>query len=434
MRGGALLAAALAGALPASGQTPPPPAFAPEAPALARSVEGALGGLGGASYGVMVVSLDRGDTLVALGAERMMTPASNLKLFSTAAALHYLGPEFRWSTYLVGAGTVRGGVLHGDLVIYGTGDPTLGSPRFAGTAGAYAALADSLRARGIHRVEGSVVADGSFFDPQQRAVGWTDDDARFWYGAPVAALSAYENTVAAGGRPVPDALEAAAGRLAAALRLAGVGVAGEVRARRSAPGSPAAFHASRPAAAAGQVLAVHRSPALLEVVRVTNHVSHNLFADALLRTVGRAVVGEGSFAGGERAVARMLAEFEGGAPAPRMHDGSGLSRLDRVAPATVAALLAGMDRTPERAAFRGSLPAAATPDGLERRMGGTRAAANLRAKTGTLRGVSALGGYVTAANGERLAFSIIVNGAPTAAAAKRAEDRVGTLLAEFWRP
>jgi serine-type D-Ala-D-Ala carboxypeptidase/endopeptidase (penicillin-binding protein 4) len=96
------------------------------------------------------------------------------------------------------------------------------------------------------------------------------------------------------------------------------------------------------------------------------------------------------------------------------------------------ALLAGMDRTPARAAFRGSLPVAATPDGLERRMGGTRAAANLRAKTGTLRNVSALAGYVTAANGERLAFSIMVNGVP-AFRAKRAEDRVGALLAEFWR-
>jgi serine-type D-Ala-D-Ala carboxypeptidase/endopeptidase (penicillin-binding protein 4) len=425
----------LALACPAAGQTPAPRGA--EVRMLAAEVEAALTApaLGGADFGVLVVSLDRRDTLVSIGADRPLTPASNLKLFSTAAALRYLGPDFRWSTYLVADGEVQDGVLRGDLVIYGTGDPTLGSPRFATTRTVFDALADSVRVRGITSVRGSVVADGSFFDPQQRAAGWTPDDARFWYGASVAALSAAENTVTPGGRPVPDPLVAAGGRLSAALRASGVQVSGEVLTLRSPIGGATRFHRPRGGTASGgRVLAVYRSPELREVARVTNHVSHNLFADALLRTVARVVSGEGSFAQGDRVVNRMITELDDQAGMARLHDGSGLSRLDRVTPRGVVALLAGMDASGERAAFRGSLPAAAVPEGLERRMIGTRAAANLRAKTGTLRGVSALGGYVTAANGERLAFSIIINGAPVTSSAKRAEDRVGAALAEFTRP
>jgi serine-type D-Ala-D-Ala carboxypeptidase/endopeptidase (penicillin-binding protein 4) len=427
-----LLAALLVGA-PLHAQTPPPAAVSAAA-ALGAEVQAALGApeLGGAEYGVLVVSLDRGDTLVARGADRALTPASNLKLFSTAAALHYLGPDFRWSTYLLADGSLADGVLRGDLVLYGTGDPTLGSPRFPATAAAFDALADSVRARGIVRIEGSVVADGSFFDPAQRGLGWLAEDARYWYGASVAALSAGENTATPGGRPVADPLASASTHLLAALRRAGVAASGEAATRRSPARSPAAFHLG--GGASRRVLAVYRSPALREVVRTTNHVSHNLFADALVRTVGRVAAGEVSFAGGERVIGRMMAGFDDQAASPRMLDGSGLSRLDRVAPGTIVALLRGMERTPERAAFRGSLPVAATPDGLERRMGGTPAAANLRAKTGTLRGVSALSGYVTAANGERLAFSIMINGVPSVSLAKRAEDRVGALLAGFRRP
>ena len=371
------------------------------------------------------MSLDRGDTLVSWNADARLVPASNLKLFSTAAALHYLGPEFRWSTYLLADGEVSGGVLAGDLVLFGTGDPTLGSERFTHTSRALDALADSLRARGIREVAGSVVADGSFFDPRLRGEGWTQDDLARWYGAPNAALVTDENL--AGGRPVDDPVRVAGERLRSALARAGIAVRGGVRTAREPSASRAGFHARR-SAAASRVVAVHRSPTLREVARVTNHVSHNLFADAALRTVGRVAGGQGSFEAGERAVARMLP----GADPPRMLDGSGLSRLDRASARTLVALLAVMARAPEGAAFRESLPVAGSQTGL-RRMYGTAAAGNLRAKTGTLASVSSLSGYVTTANGERLAFSILTNGAPGTASAKEAENRIGVLLANFRR-
>lgn len=411
------LAAALAGGEPVHAQTE----------GLGRDIRAVLRGpgVGGASHGVLVVSLDRGDTLFSWNADARLTPASNLKLFSTAAALHYLGPEFRWSTYLLASGDVSGGVLAGDLVLFGTGDPTLGSERFTGTSRALDALADSLRARGIREVAGSVVADGSFFDPRLRGEGWTSDDLRQWYGAPVASLVTDENL--AGGRPVADPVGVAGERLHSALRRAGISVRGGVRTVRDPSASLAAFHARR-AGGGARVLATYRSPPLREVVRVTNHVSHNLFADEALRTVGRVAGGQGSFEAGERAVAGMLRD----ADPPRMLDGSGLSRLDRVSARTIVALLASMARLPEGAAFRESLPVAGSQTGL-RRMYGGGAAGNLRAKTGTLATVSALSGYVTAANGERLAFSIITNGVPRTGAAKEAENRIGEILASFRR-
>jgi D-alanyl-D-alanine carboxypeptidase/D-alanyl-D-alanine-endopeptidase (penicillin-binding protein 4) len=421
------LAAALAVGVPVHAQlsaTDPSGAASSRVAELERDLRAILRGPGmaGATHGVLVVSLDRGDTLFSVNADARLTPASNLKLFSTAAALHYLGPEFRWSTYLLAEGEVRGGVLAGDLVLFGTGDPTLGSRRFHGTARALDALADSLRARGVREVAGSVVADGSFFDPRLRGQGWTAEDLVSWFGAPVSSLVTAENL--AGGRPVDEPVRVAGERFRTALARAGIRVRGGVRTIREPGLSRAGFHARRPAAGA-HVLATYRSPALRDVVRVTNHISHNLFADEALRTVGRAAGGEGSFEAGERAVTRMLSS----ADPPRMLDGSGLSRLDRVSARTVVALLAAMERSPE---FRASLPIAGSEAGL-RRMYGTAAAGNLRAKTGTLATVSALSGYVTAADGERLAFSIITNGVPRTALAKEAENRIGARLAEFRR-
>lgn len=424
------LATALAGGAPAHAQL-----SAPDSPGAAslrvaeleRDLRAILRGpgMGGASHGVLVVSLDRGDTLFSWNADARLTPASTLKLFSTAAALHYLGPEFRWTTYLLAEGEVRNGVLAGDLVLFGTGDPTLGSGRFPGTSRALAALADSLRARGVREVAGSVVADGSFFDPRLRGQGWTAEDLVSWFGAPVSSLVTAENL--AGGRPVDEPVRVAGERFRTALARAGIRVRGGVRTVKEPALSRAGFHARRPAAGA-HVLATYRSPALRDVVRVTNHVSHNLFADEALRTVGRVAGGEGSFEAGERAVARMLSS----ADPPRMLDGSGLSRLDRVSARTVVALLAAMARSPGASVFRASLPVAGSEAGL-RRMYGTAAAGNLRAKTGTIATVSALSGYVTAADGERLAFSIITNGVPRTALAKEAENRIGARLAQFRR-
>jgi D-alanyl-D-alanine carboxypeptidase/D-alanyl-D-alanine-endopeptidase (penicillin-binding protein 4) len=232
---------------------------------------------------------------------------------------------------------------------------------------------------------------------------------------------------------VVDPANLAAAGLRAVLAEAGVTVRGRVRsvneASRSSFPVPGGFRAAIPP----RVIAVHLSPTLADIVSVTNHVSHNLFADALLKASGRTAVGEGSFAGGARAV-RALVALQNPADTLLLHqvDGSGLSRLDRVTARATVHLLDFMRRSEVGEVFAASLPEAGNRLGLHR-MFDTPAAGNLRAKTGTIHGVSSLSGYVTSADGERLAFSIIANDVPSTAREKRREDAVGARLAEFRR-
>ena len=118
---------------------------------------------------MIVVSLDRGDTLYAREADRLFTPASNLKLFTAAAALYLLEPNYRFVTSLATTGWVCGDTLYGDLVLIGRGDPDL-------TTADLGALADSLAGLGVQHVTGDLVADVSLFDTVVWGSGWLWDD------------------------------------------------------------------------------------------------------------------------------------------------------------------------------------------------------------------------------------------------------------------
>jgi serine-type D-Ala-D-Ala carboxypeptidase/endopeptidase (penicillin-binding protein 4) len=464
----------------------------------------------GAQVGVMVVSLEHGDTLFALNADVPLAPASNMKLYSTAAALYYLGPEFRYSTYVLGTGPVVNGVLQGDLILYGTGDPTMSTRMLSGPVTPLRALADSLRARGIVAVQGDVVGDGSYFDAEWLGRGWSQDNFGAWYSAPVGALSIAENVAsvrvapgAAAGTParisttpstmglavVNETLTVPSGRsfvrfayeprglvvrgqIARAhpgvahstsivnpsnfttavfrnvLHEQGIQVAGGVRTVYTPDESPVTFaaRAARNGSAANggqggaqphpRVLAIHLSPPMSDLVSVTNHVSHNLFAEALLKTVGRVALGEGTFEAGSRAI-RYFLECEAGIDTAAINivDGSGLSPLNRVTARSTIQLLDMMTRNEHWETYLASLPESGRPRprGLNRMLG-TPAVGNLRAKTGTIRTVSSLSGYVNSAEGERLAFAIMANNLPTSTwLAKRIEDEIGIRLAEFRR-
>lgn len=475
-------------------------AAAPAVDALRRDLSRIIAepGWNGDEYGVMVVSLDRGDTLFALNPDRPLAPASNTKLFSTAAALYYLGPEFRFTTYLLADAPIRDGVLAGDLILYGTGDPAISGRMLEGPTATLRSLVDSLLAAGVREIRGDVVGDGSYFDDEWIAPGWQENDLDAWYGAPIGALSFAENvvsirfepaspgqparvrttpetqglalenrvvTVGSGsnrvsferredrlvahgqvragsggiGRSIPvvDPANYAAAALRAVLAERGVEVTGSVRSIRSARASRVSFATGSPEglnADAPRVLATHFSPPLGEIAAVTNHVSHNLFAEALLKAVGRVVGGAGTFEAGSEAVRAFLERELGEAPvAISQVDGSGLSRNNLLSARTAVRLLDYMPRSDVWESYLASLPEAAVPDGLERRMRGTPAAGNLRAKTGTIRRVSALSGYVHSADGELLAFSILANGVPSTARAKRSEDAIGARLASFSR-
>lgn len=453
-------------------------------------------------WSVMVISLDRGDTLVSIGGSETLAPASNMKLFTTAAALHYLGAQYRFTTFLLADGRIENGVLDGDLILYGTGDPTL-SDRFGQKMAVWNAFADTIAALGIREIRGSIIGDASYFGGPGAAEGWQPTYMNASYAAPASALSYAENIVTlmirpgpqAGWRPtvqvipggdgiaiVNEATTVARGRtslhvaraaydgpivirgqivagsggmlrtvplgdpqrwaaavLRETLQKRGIPVAGGVKAVQDPEDSPVsgravfapAFSQKEPL----RVLAMHQSPPLIEVLEVINKKSHNLLAEQTLRAVGRVAVGKGTVDAGARAVLAMLGREgdDGDDSSPRIYDGSGLSILNRATARDIVELLAFMANSPTFDDYYFTLPEAGARDGLTR-MGGTPAQGNLRAKTGTINYVSALSGYVKAANGERLAFSIIANNVPSTYRAKRIEDAIGARLASYSRP
>ncbi len=469
-------------------------------PEVQQDIEDILGQTGwrSSTWGVLAVSLDYGDTLVAVNAEEPLIPASNVKLLTTAAALHYLGPEFRYRTYLLAEGAQVGGVLRGDLTFYGTGDPAL-SWRFAESRTAVVeALADSVLAAGIRRIDGDVVGDASYFQPPGQHPSWDPRDLDDWFAAPAAALSFNENVVTlrvvpgeAGARPtvhtlpagaeVPIRIEAstvagrasrpvimsrtdgagpivisgeirsgardrwdllsvadpalfAAGALRQALIERGIMVSGRARAVVDPAESILTGGTSWPDSAgrAPRPLAAHYSPPLIDLLAVTNKTSHNLYAELILRTLGRHVVGDGSFEGGAEAVERFMIEQAGVEPGSvELVDGSGLSRDNRVSASAFVRALSHMAASDLWEPLWETLPQAG---GRElRRMNRSPAEDNLRAKTGTLTSVSALSGQLRTVEGERVLFSILQNGVPSPRSAKYIEDRLSVRLATFRR-
>jgi serine-type D-Ala-D-Ala carboxypeptidase/endopeptidase (penicillin-binding protein 4) len=235
---------------------------------------------------------------------------------------------------------------------------------------------------------------------------------------------------------VQDPALFAAGLLRSLLAARGVTVSGSTRsATDDAPGRGRLLLAwargGSDAPLAGAI-AVRRSESLGDLVEMINHRSHNLSAELVFRSIGRSVSGAGTFASGARAVAQFLRDTVGiESTAFTVSDGSGLSILDQATPRSLVQLLAYERRAPEAEVFWRSLPEVG--DGLDGRMEDTPAEGRLRAKTGTLKNASALAGYVSAADGEELVFSIIVNDAWRIKRARRIQDEIGAKLAEFSR-
>lgn len=453
---------------------------------------------GDAHWGALVVSLDTDDTLFALEPETPLAPASNMKLLTSATALHVLGPDYRFRTWVLADGEIEDGVLLGDLIIYGTGDPGISDRFYSSKDEVFQRLVDQLQEAGIRAVSGDLVADASFFDGPLRDPGWDARDLNEHFTAGVSALSYNENVVSfrirpgdVGGAPLVQTVPAhsalevvntaetvtgtARPRLAI-LRddpLDAVRIVGRMKAdsrdvwRQMTVAIPADFVAASfratlekrgivvrgrnrtvarsdispvpqlTAPALGRrgpwIVATHVSRPLVDYLPVINKQSNNFFAELIFRAVGRAMEGRGSARAASLAVRRTLHEIGVDTTHLIQHDGSGLSAENRVSTEVLVQTIRGMSEGLLWPEFWASLPTAGTRHELGR-MYRTAAAGNLRAKTGTIRGVSALSGVVRSQDGERLAFSLIVNDSPSQTRAKRLENQIGVRLAEFRRP
>lgn len=427
----------------------------------------------GALWGIKIISLDTGKTVFETNADRLMSPASNCKLFTAALALDHFGGDYRIATPIYAtAKPNRRGTIHGNLIVAGRGDPTWNPRRFGDNFwDIFEPFVAALTNAGVHRVTGDIIADATYFQGEPTASSLMIDDFENGECPCISALTIADGlarvrveptvpgapcrltvlqpdaglvfsnatlTVAGGGRhhidyylpyggkdiyvfgelPVNETNETLdipvldpARWFAACLKdaLARHGI----KVSGSARGVvwPQSYDLNANDVKIGEVL----SPSLREVVRLYMKPSQNLENDIVLADVGEAArhgntpPWRTSEELGLAALRRFLDANH--LPADEVHfdEGSGLSDNNLATADSFTALLQFMSRRPTARDFMDSLPIAAVDGTLRNRFHGTPAAGNIRAKTGTLRWADSLSGYVTSAGGERLAFSLLLN-------------------------
>jgi D-alanyl-D-alanine carboxypeptidase/D-alanyl-D-alanine-endopeptidase (penicillin-binding protein 4) len=430
------------------------------APVMARGV-----------WGVHVRSLDRGEVLFALNGDKLMMPASNMKILTLAATAERLGWDYRFATVLDTTGRIEQGTLNGDLVVRGTGDPTI-STRDKRAAALFDEWAAALRAAGITTIAGRIVGDDQAFDDEGVGPGWSWDYLEAGYAAPIGALQYDENTAdliiapsAAAGDPAVVTLAPGSG-LTIVNRVTTIDAAGgsarpsinivrridrpvleisgmiplgaAATPRTVAVINPTLFFAqslkdaliARGITVTGaavdiddvaaeladgenngrRTLVSTPSPTLREIATVLMKVSQNQYAETLLKALGASAGGVGTTNAGRRAAAETFTAWGIPDDAYVMSDGSGLSRYNYIAPSTITSILARMHSDARhRDAFAATLPIAGKDGTIATRMRRSLAEGNALAKTGSIANVRSLSGYVKARNGETLAFSILAN-------------------------
>ena len=439
-----------------------------------------------ASWGIVVQSLDRDERLVEVNPRMLLVPASTAKIVSLAAAAEAVGWDFRFETTVRATAPIVDGVIHGDLVVVGSGDPSIG-----GRGGAdLTAWVDSLKTLGLRRVDGRVIGDDDGIEEPRPQLAWAWDDLGYPTGVLFGALNVAENrlevvvapAMSAGGAAALAVQPHAAYRPLANrtvtglygspqllwpeqrpgepfLTIAGSIPAGAPPARlQVSAGNPTFWFAAvfrhalltggievtgdafdvddvSPAPEHGnsQLLYTHRSPTLAEIAQPLLKDSINLYGEAVLRLN----VPRGVFATNDAALEGLrsrLLSWGIAADAWQIIDGSGLSRRDVVAPEALVTVLQRMFKAPAGPAWMTAFPVAGRDGTLAERMRGTAAEGNLRAKTGTMSNIRALAGYVRTRDGETLAFAIIAdNFEGPGNAAVAAIDGIAVRLAEFSR-
>lgn len=400
-------------------QAPPPPHQVPAQPLqapvpgpspeekLKADILAAISASSAQTAGV-VVEVENLGRILESNPKELLPPASAQKLRTAGVALLRLGPNFQYRTEVLGSGGVTPeGILHGNLVLAGGGDPALS--RFD-----LAALAASLHAAGLRTVDGGLWGDESRYDALRYGPGWKPDYVTHESGA-LSALAVDENQYRKDPSFINDPALANAELFRSALAAAGVSVNGPTTTGRP-PGDL-------------RVLAAHTSPPLAALVGPMLRESDNFFAEMVLKELGR-TIGKPSTQGGAEVVQSTARSL--GVSAGEVHDGSGLSPYNRQSAGDELSWLKAMDGQKIGQTLRSSLAVScAAPGTLKKRFCGTSGAGHVFGKTGALPGSAVLVGYTQTASERAVRVSFVFRGTGSTKQARDAIDRAVLALRDF---
>jgi len=442
-----------------------------------------------ADWGIEILDPSTNKVLIEVNADKTFKPASVLKVVTTATALEKLGPDFRFHTTVYSTAGVADGIVAGDLILVGHGDPNLTDP-YAELLEppALQELAEKLQAMNIKKVTGHIIGDDSYFDDVPYGRGWTAQDLKTTYGAPVNALSINNNVFAVVVRPGKrnGLVSVSVEPPTSYFRIRNVGITGGTKAKRTIyarliPGTrtiavsgvlPASeIHAQhilleKPAevtatmfkeelqkhgiSVAGHVLVTHHgdvspeerrnwkplvdheSVPLVRAMEIINKHSQNLHAEMLLRTLGAEFKGTGTDEAGLQVVNDFLVGAGVEIDKIQLNDGCGLSRDNLVTPRFQTSLLQFLSTRPYFDLFLNTLAVSGTDGTLRHRLASPQVRGTIHAKTGTLAGVTNLSGYMTTKSGRNLIFCIFTNNASAAWRVKSTIDEICSLFIKLY--
>lgn len=442
----------------------------------------------GASFSVCFTDVTTGEVILSHDATRNLAPASVMKLYPTSAALTLLGADYRFVTVagIQGSWNPRRGILEGDIVICGGGDPALGSEYFSDHYGDVMGrcVAELSAHGGLRRVTGRVAAATSIYDSDPVPSGWAWDDIGNYYGAGVYDLNYHDNlfrvyiTGFAEGTPaVIDSTDMLGSGINLKNYLISSGnsdqgyvfngpysyngwIAGRVPVNRqialraSLPDPPAAFlsvlnrelirsgvkidntpSAERVTVDPGSfdTSLVIYSPPLSEIIKVTNHESVNMYAELLCKHLGYVKKGQGTFEAGLEVIEHLLDSAQCNPSRSAILDASGLSANNNISAAMTTGLLRFMYNGSNRDIFLASLPKAGESGTMKNYFRDEVFRGRVIAKTGSIGYVRSFAGYVTTAGGRTLAFTMISNGftVPWRRVTDRMEDIVEEIIINY---
>lgn len=371
-----------------------------------------------------------GRLVTAHNAETPLVPASTEKLLVARAALTELGPDTTFRTTAVASAAPANGVIQGDLVLVGSGDPTLSTQawrdRIGDEAAAFSsmeALADSIVTSGVTQITGSVLGDDSRYDSQRYVDRWPPRFVDQNQTGPLSALTvnqgfqSFPTPADPGAAEVPSGDPPAYGAATLTTLLAERGV--------QIGGQPAAGTAP---AGAVEVAAVE-SPRVFEIVSFMTRNSDNMTAELLTKELGAVVAQDGSTAGGTAAIASVLEGQELPLGGVEVADGSGLAPGNRT---TCLLLSEILQASGPQSAIAAGMAVAGESGTLVGFLDGTDVEGRLRGKTGSLNDVRALAGFVEDLEGGNLAFSLVINEPPyVTPEAEALREEVGLALGTY---